>query len=348
VTVTVRRTGDTSSEASVDYATQSGTATERGEFTTAVGTLRFAAGEDEKTFDILLTEDSHDELDEEQATIVLSNPTGGATLGAQSTAKLMVMDDASEQAANANDDAELFVRQHYHDFLNREPDAAGLSFWMGELAACGADAGCLTQRRQNVSAAFFLSIEFQETGYLVHRLTKVSFDRAPLYRDFVRDTREVASGVAVGLAGWEQQLEVNKRTFADAWAGRAEFRAKYDPLTNEQYVDALLENAGVTPAPAERQALVDGLNAASETRATVLRKVAESDAFRAAESNCAFVLMQYFGYLRRNPSDAPDGNLDGYNFWLSKLNNHGGDFRAAEMVHSFLVSSEYRSRFGQP
>ncbi len=63
----------------------------------------------------------------------------------------------------------------------------------------------------------------------------------------------------------------------------------------------------------------------------------------------AFVLMQYFGYLRRNPNDPPEPTLDfqGYNFWLNKLNQFNGDFRAAEMVKAFLVSTEYRQRFGQ-
>jgi len=57
---------------------------------------------------------------------------------------------------------------------------------------------------------------------------------------------------------------------------------------------------------------------------------------------------QYFGYLRRNPQDPPDNNLNGYNFWLNKLNEFGGDFRRAEMVKAFLVAGEYRQRFGAP
>ena len=63
------------------------------------------------------------------------------------------------------------------------------------------------------------------------------------------------------------------------------------------------------------------------------------------EFNRAFVLMQYFGYLRRNPNDAPDTNFDGYNFWLNKLNQFNGDFVQAEMVRAFIDSSEYRRRF---
>ena len=77
----------------------------------------------------------------------------------------------------------------------------------------------------------------------------------------------------------------------------------------------------------------------------MLRKIAEKENFAAAEFNRAFVLMQYFGYLRRSPDDAPDSNFAGFDFWLSKMNTFGGDFRAAEMVKAFISSIEYRHRF---
>jgi hypothetical protein len=75
--------------------------------------------------------------------------------------------------------------------------------------------------------------------------------------------------------------------------------------------------------------------------------VAEDADFAAAERNRASVLMQYFGYLRRNPNDAPDADHSGYNFWLQKLNQNGGDFRAAQMVFAFIDSIEYRQKFGR-
>jgi hypothetical protein len=89
-----------------------------------------------------------------------------------------------------------------------------------------------------------------------------------------------------------------------------------------------------------RDSLVAGLNGSTETRATVLRKIAESEEFAANETNPAFVLMEYFGYLRRDPDVA------GYNFWLNKLNAFNGSFINAEMVKAFITSSEYRQRFG--
>ena len=248
---------------------------------------------------------------------------------------------------NPIDDAPKFVRQQYLDFLNREPDADGLAFWTGEIEKCGADAACREVKRINVSAAFFLSIEFQQTGYLVHRLYRASHARAPRLTEFAPDTRLIREGVVVNAANWEQRLEANKRAFLESWVQRPDFRALYDGKGNAEYVDALFANAGVQPSTAERGALVDGLAAGTETRATVLRKVAENDSFARKEFNRAFVLMQYFGYLQRSPDDPPDADLTGYNFWLSKLDEFDGNFVRAEMVKAFISAGEYRKRFGQ-
>ena len=72
----------------------------------------------------------------------------------------------------------------------------------------------------------------------------------------------------------------------------------------------------------------------------------ENEQFTRAHFNRAFVLMQYFGYLRRNPSDPPDTNFDGFNFWLAKLDQFNGNSIEAEMVKAFITSTEYRQRFG--
>ncbi len=80
-------------------------------------------------------------------------------------------------------------------------------------------------------------------------------------------------------------------------------------------------------------------------RASVLRKVAENAELDRREKNRAFVLMQYFGYLRRDPDAAPDANNSGYRFWLSKLDEFHGDYVRAEMVKAFITSTEYRRRF---
>ncbi|PYS80407.1 MAG: hypothetical protein DMF67_20505 [Acidobacteria bacterium] len=122
-------------------------------------------------------------------------------------------------------------------------------------------------------------------------------------------------------------------------------------LTPAQFVDALFSNAGVTPSAADRDAATGEFGAATDTsdaaaRARALRRVAENSAFARQEFNRAFVLMQYFGYLRRNPNDFQDTDYTGFDFWLNKLNSFNGDFAGAEMVKAFISSIEYRQRFG--
>ncbi|HCX30273.1 MAG TPA: hypothetical protein DHU55_10970, partial [Blastocatellia bacterium] len=119
---------------------------------------------------------------------------------------------------------ECSVRQHYRDFLNRDPDADGLAFWSSQITSCGTDAACIADRRMNVSAAFFLSIEFQQTGFLVHRLYRASFALPPEHlSEFLLDTRTIAQGVVVNAPGWEQLLEANKATFIESFVARPQF-----------------------------------------------------------------------------------------------------------------------------
>jgi alpha-tubulin suppressor-like RCC1 family protein/subtilisin family serine protease len=272
-----------------------------------------------------------------------------------------------QQPGNAIDGSQFFVAQHYRDFLGREADAGGLAFWTGGLDACGIDAQCRGFKRTDTSAAFFLSIEFQETGYLVQRMYKAAYGDAvgqatvngvltnipvPVVRlnEFLPDSQSIAQNVIVGTAGWPNRLEANKSAFAQTFVARPRFAAAFpSDMTPEQFVDKLDANAGGVLSEAERAALVAELSANNNVtgRASVLRKVAEDSDLAAAEKNKAFVLMQFFGYMRRNPNDLPDTNHSGYNFWLGKLNQFGGDFRQAQMVTAFLDSIEYRNRFGR-
>jgi len=243
-------------------------------------------------------------------------------------------------ATNPVDDAQFFVRQHYDDFLSREPDPSGYAFWTNEIMSCGSDTQCVDVKRENVSAAYFLSIEFQETGYLVYRFYNAALNRTnglPRFIEFMRDTQKVSNGVIVNATGWQQLLEQNKQAFATLYP---------DTMSPAQFVDALYQHAGINPTAAERQAALDEFNTPTGARGRVMRRVAENQTLYTREFNRAFVLMQYFGYLRRNPDDPPDGNVNGYNFWLGKLNQFGGNYQAAEMVKAFIISSEYRQRFG--
>jgi glucose/arabinose dehydrogenase len=345
-TIGVSRIGDTASPASVDYATSDGTASERSDYTTARGTLHFAPGETQKSFEVLINDDAFREADESVNLLLSTSADGTASVHDPVSQLTIKDDDSTPPPTNPVDDTRFFVRQHYHDFLNREPDAAGFDFWTGEIESCGANAQCAEVKRVNVSAAFFLSIEFQETGYLVYRLYEESFDRQPRYAEFIPDTQEVGRGVVVGQGNWEQQLAANKQSFADAWVQRPAFKGVFDNLSNLAFVNRLFAGAGVTPANAERDNLVAALDNQTKTRARVLLDVAENEDFKRAEFNRAFVLMEYFGYLRRNPDDSPDGDRSGYDFWLAKLNQFGGNFVNAEMVKAFITSIEYRGRFG--
>ncbi len=344
VVVTVARAGDTSGTASVDYATSEGTASRRSDFTPAFGTLRFAAGETSKTFNILITDGFVPESDE-IVDLMLFNVTG-ATLGSPDAAVLHITDnDSAPSNVNPIDDTRDFVRQHYHDFFNRDPDQAGLDFWTNEIESCGTDQQCREVKRINVSAAFFLSVEFQQSGYFVYRLYRFYFSRpSPIWREFMRDTQELGRGVIVDQPGWEDRLTANKRDFIEDWYARHRVVLESQlmngsSLNNEQYVSALYQKINITPSASERQTLIDGLNAGTETRASVLGKVADNSDFVRREFNSAFVLMQYLGYLRREPDDG------GYKFWLDKLNKFNGNFIDAEMVKAFLSSTEYRGRF---
>jgi hypothetical protein len=369
--ITVTRTGDLSRPASVEYSTSDATASERSDYTAATGTLRFAAGESSKSFNVFVTDDALAE-GPETLNLGLGNPAG-ASLGSPSTATLTIANDAgASTTTNPADDPQFFVRQHYRDFLNRDPDAAGLQFWTNNITSCG-DANCVAVKRVNTSAAFFLSIEFQETGYLVERMYKAAFGDAagsstlggahqlsvPVVRlrEFLRDTQEIGSTpaqVIVGVGNWQQQLEDNKNAFALEFVGRQRFAAAFPTTqTPAQFVDALFANAGITPSATDRGIAIGEFGSATDTanspaRAKALRDVAENASFSSAESNRAFVLMQYFGYLRRNPDDLPDRDFTGYDFWLQKLNQFHGNFVQAEMVKAFITSIEYRGRFGQP
>ncbi|HWS90011.1 MAG TPA: aryl-sulfate sulfotransferase [Pyrinomonadaceae bacterium] len=378
VTVRVVRNGDPALPVTVDYATDdggdpsvsvpcsatTGAALDRCDYGRALGTLKFAAGERERSFTVLVNDDSFVEGGE-TARLRLSNPTGGSVLGSLTAATLEITDDPTESSVNVIDENQKFVTQHYRDFLNREPDAEGLAFWTAQMTDCGSPN--LEVCRVNVSAAFFQSIEFQNTGYLVERMYKAAYGELTgnsnlggphtlgvprlLFHEFQRDTQQIRQDVIVGRGNWQLQLEENKAAFARDFVLRPEFLARYPGTTSAAaFVNSLDANAGGVLDDAEKSALIGELSpdpADRALRASVVRKVAEDADLVRSESNRAFVLMEYFGYLRRNPRDAPDADYTGYDFWLQKLNQFGGDFVAAEMVKAFLSSDEYRKRFGQ-
>jgi hypothetical protein len=352
----VTRSGLTTGTATVDYATSDGTARQKSDYIIQLGTLQFAAGETSKTLQIPIVDDNFVEGDE-TFTVTLSNPTGtDALLGSNSSSIVTIADnDIISPTTNPIDDAQFFVRQQYLDFLNRQPDAAGLAFWTNDITSCGSNAACIAAKRIDVSAAFFLSIEFQETGGFAMRTQRAAFGRKSFdaatrfsYLEFVRAQSQLGNGVIIGQPGAETTLEANKQAYDLQIVNSTAFIARYAAgLSASEFVDALFTSAGVTPTAAERSSAITAFGAGGATgRAAALRVVTDSGSMRTADFSPQFVLMQYYGYLRRNPTDPPDSDDSGYQFWLAKLNSFGGDFRSADMVKAFITSIEYRARFG--
>lgn len=370
VTISVTRLGFVIDEARVDYATfdtrnlsrcdtsdstANGIASQKCDYTPVEGTLRFAPGEREKTFTISLNDDNYQE-GPETFRVALSNAVNTTLDPLLNVATITITDnDTSIPTINPVSDTSFFVRRQYLDFLSREPDAPGQIFWNGEIANCKTDTLCLDRKRVNTSAAFFLSTEFQTTGYFIYRLYKGSLGRVPSYTEFVSDLPQLINGIVVNAQLQPDVIAANKLAFANAFLNRPEFRRRYDALAIDQYIDQLFTLTNVTPTLQERNALLLGFNLGTDTRASILLKIVDGTqigangtvqftnrygkAFYDKEFNPAFVLMQYFGYLRRNPDTA------GYNFWLDKLNK-ATSFINAEMVRSFILSDEYLSRFG--
>lgn len=365
----VTRTGNTSGVSTVDYATSdtsgagncnvvAGHASARCDYIAEIGTLQFAPGETYKLISIPLIDDTYAE-GTETFFVGLSNLTG-ATPGPITNATISINDNEASNGINPLDNTGFFVRQQYLDFLNREPDSAGYSYWNADINNCTPKPQCTALKHINVSAAFFLSIEFQETGYLVYRTYKAAYGSIPdtpvplTFNEFLPDTQRISQGVIVNATGWEQQLDANKNAFFLDFISRLRFRNDYpNTMTPAQFVDLLFSRAAVTPSKTDRDAALAEFGSAVDTantdaRRRALRRVSENSILAQQERNPAFVLMQYFGYLRRNPNAAPEPglNFDGFHFWLGKLNQFNGNFINADMVQAFIVSSEYRGRFG--
>ena len=259
------------------------------------------------------------------------------SLLASKTDAIFTASPDSTTTVNAIDTNEYFVRQHYLDFLGREPDQGGFDSWVGQLNQCGGDASCLRTRRVDVSAAFFNSQEFKDTGSFVYKLYQGALGRQMSYGEFSADRPQVVGGPNLGAS---------KVSFADAFVERSEFVQRYRAnSTADSFVDALLQTVRDSTSVAlssERANLIDRYNtgtAMSQSRSLVLRALADNAAFSSAVNNPSFVLMDYFGYLRR------EKDQNGYEFWLNVLNEaEPNNYRG--MVCSFLTSAEYQRRFG--
>jgi uncharacterized protein (TIGR03118 family) len=292
IDVTVTRSGNLSGSARVNYATfedsrLGGGARQKGDYQPAIGTLTFNPGETSKTFRVLTVNDTFIEGDE-FVLLALTDPSGsGVGLGSQDAARVKIIggDVTFPEQVTPVNDSTFFVPQHYYDFLNREPDLDGFSFWFNQIEVCGsADLQCREVRRINVSAAFFLSIEFQTTGALAYLTNKAAFASNPdspapvLYGQFEREVQLLQQNLVFGQPGFDAQLEANKRAYFDYFVTRPEFVNKYGGVSNSNYVATLLANASLAQTVGNVYiARLDGSqvvppNGSSATGALVLRR----------------------------------------------------------------------------
>lgn len=338
VDITLTRIGNTTSGSSVNFVTNdgagltncnvfNGTASPRCDYENTIGTATWAAGDaTSKTFSIAIVDDSYAE-GTETFTIGLNSPSG-ATLGTQSTATVTITDNDATNGPNPIDNTNFFVRQLYIDFLGREPDPPGLAGWTSTINNCApGDTNC---DRIHVAQLFFQSAEFQDRGYFVYRFYPVALGRKPDYSEFVPDLSSVSGFLDAN------QLEAAKLAFIAGFMARPAFVAAYNSLTSQQYVDMLLNTANAGIGASTRLAMINGLNAGTLTRAQVLRQIVESTEVSNKYNHQAYAVMEYFGYLRRQPDGA-------YLAWIAVLD---GSNDPRGMVTGFVNSPEYRNRFG--
>lgn len=338
IDVMVTRSGSTAGAASVNFATSdiaglqscgvsNGRASERCDYVTSIGTVRFAAGETSKIITIPIIDDVHLEVNE-TFTIGLNGATG-ASLGSPSTASLMIVDnDFFTPISNPIDGVEFFIRQQYLDILNRQPDATGLQNWINTLAPCpnGGFGEPPTSNcdRLHVAAGFFQSNEFLNRGYFAFRFYMVSYNQRPTYAQFIPDMAQVGGPKSPA------EEETSKVAFADAFVLRPEFVARYGSLTGQPLANALLQTAGL---PISTFTVTGGM-----TKGQILRGIVETAAVSNRFLTEGTVSIQYFGFLRRDPDTI------GYQNNVNTLNVNPNNLR--HMIFIFIYSTEYRSRFG--
>ncbi len=363
VNVVVQRL-DNSSAATVNYSTNdtfdancgqnNGHASANCDYTTAGGTLRFAAGETTKTIPVSILNDGYVEGNE-TFTLNLSSPSNGVVLGSPTAVTITVLDNDAT-ASNPFDNNAFFVRQQYLDFLLREPDAGGFNDWLNVLNNCqpnqgglGSDPAC---DRVHVSSGFFRSTEFGERGYWSYRYYHAALGRRPQFAEFVPDMRRLSGFLSPA------EEEAQRTLFVADFMQRAEFQGIYGSLLTANqaanFIAKLEEKAEVTlpattttlpgqPPQYGRAELIQKMASGEFTAAQTLRAFIEQKVVFDRFFFRAFVAMQYFGYLLRDPEDA------GYNDWVDVLTNGRGNIPPGDFHHlifGFVWSVEYRQRFG--
>jgi hypothetical protein len=169
----------------------------------------------------------------------------------------------------------------------------------------------------------------------LYRIYQASLGAMPRYQEYLTDLETIGRGVVLGSENQDQQFQDNLRRFLEDWTNREAFKKAFGGLDNAQYVDRLVNNAGISIDRDQGVAMATELSNTQETRSTVLLKIVQDPRFIEKEKYRSLLLLHYFGYLRRNPDDPPDRDLSGFNFWL----RHGAPER---LSMDFKNSPEYQ------
>jgi hypothetical protein len=180
--------------------------------------------------------------------------------------------------------------------------------------------------------------QFRTWGQAVYRLHVATYGELPRYAEFLPEVELIGQNVLIGFDDQQTRLEGNLRKFAEAWVERPKFQAVYKAMSNDGYVEALINNAGVDLDPAGRAGLVDKLNRQELSRAEVLLDLVHKEPFIEKQQARSLVLLHYFAYLHRNPDDPPDNNLKGFDHWVKQIEMSGD---SSKLAQAFMASFEY-------
>jgi Domain of unknown function (DUF4214)/Beta-propeller repeat len=210
----------------------------------------------------------------------------------------------------------LFAMQQYRDFLGREAESAGLTYWTNLLAS-------KTLTREQICRSFFESSEFQLGVPPIVRLYLGYFRRIPDH---------------AGLWGWVDAFRAGTPLgiISTAFAGSAEFQLTYGTLNHTEFVTRLYQN--ILNRDPDTPGLLHWVNLLNSgaTRGEIMLGFSESAEFQLQSANGVRVIMTYEGMLRRAAEP------EGYAHWVRYL-EAGNDSLA--LTKGFLFSQEYRNRF---
>jgi len=241
-------------------------------------------------------------------------------------------------AANPIDDHRYFITRQYADLLGREADEATIEKLSGQFIQCGARTDCLRARRLDISTSLLIQNELPTAGVFLHGLYTFGLGRRPRFAEYENDRNAINNHNA--------EIQASRLALALTFVQRGEFERKYpNTMKAGEFVDQLLnavsQNASVD-LKAERTTLIGLFDGTNAGRAAILARTISQPSVVDAEYNQAFVLVQYFSYLRRDPDDT------GFNFWVNTLKSKPlrDPDSARQMVCTFLTSFEFQNRFG--